>query len=41
VEPTNGHGHGDGYGGHNGHEAIEDGEHAAIGAGDDDSHQEH
>ena len=38
VEPTNGHGNGHGP---NGHEAIEGGEHAAIGAGDDDSHEEH
>ena len=40
VEPVNGHGHGNGHG-PDGHEAIESGERAAIGAGDDDSHEEH
>jgi ubiquinol-cytochrome c reductase cytochrome b subunit len=40
VEPTNGHGHGNGHG-PDGHEAIEGGEHAAIGPADDDSHEEH
>ncbi len=38
--PTNGHGHGNGHG-PDGHEAIEGGEHAAIGPADDDSHEEH
>jgi ubiquinol-cytochrome c reductase cytochrome b subunit len=40
VEPANGHGHGNGHG-PDGHEAIEGGEHAAIGPADDDSHEEH